>query len=190
MHETHYGWQMPFGICQPCKIMKNDRNVFYATGEINLRMFDALVEFVQRVPNSEHRIDICINSTGGGVIAAFAIANLLRQLPCKLRTINVGKVDSAAVVLFLCGGERIACPNSRFAFHHVGKPIDSGAYTYLQLKEFAKEVHDMEMQIVDLLCERTGLDLSFWSEQLKQGAVFTPEQAIKCGLATGVNPVD
>lgn len=170
--------------------MKTGNNVFYATGEINLRMFDSLVEFVQKVPNHEQRIDVCINSTGGGVIAAFAIANLLRQLPCKLRTINIGKVDSAAVVLFLCGEERVACQNSRFAFHHVGKPIDSGAYSYLQLEEFAKEVRDMEMQIVEVLCERTGLDTAFWSEQLKQGAVFTPDQAVKCGLATGVNAVD
>ena len=46
--------------------------------------------------------------------------NVLRALPTKLITHNVGNVDSIGNAIFLAGVERYACPHSTFMFHGVG----------------------------------------------------------------------
>ena len=47
------------------------------------------------------------------------IYNVLRAMPFRLVTHNVGNVDSIGNAVFLAGEERWACPQSTFMFHGV-----------------------------------------------------------------------
>jgi ATP-dependent protease ClpP protease subunit len=72
-----------------------------------------------------------IASGGGDLIAGFAGYNILTNLPVKVTTHNCGAVDSAAIMLFLAGVQRIASALSAFHFHQsawtfaaAGQPIN------------------------------------------------------------------
>jgi ATP-dependent Clp protease, protease subunit len=64
-------------------------------------------------------IHILFASFGGNVAAGIYAYNVLRALPLKLVTYNVGNVDSIANVVFLAGEERFAVPHATFMFHGV-----------------------------------------------------------------------
>ena len=51
--------------------------------------------------------------------------NVMRAMPFKLITHNVGNVDSIGNAIFLAGVARYACPHSTFMFHGVGFNCDS-----------------------------------------------------------------
>jgi len=52
--------------------------------------------------------------------------NVLRAMPFKLITHNVGNVDSIGNAVFLARAERYACPHSTFMFHGVGIAEQAG----------------------------------------------------------------
>ena len=52
--------------------------------------------------------------------------NMMRAMPFKLITHNVGNVDSIGNTIFLAGEERYASPHSTFMFHGVGFNMPEG----------------------------------------------------------------
>jgi len=56
-------------------------------------------------------------SFGGNTAAGIAAYNVLRALPVKLITHNIGNIDSVANIIFLAGEERFAVPHATFMFH-------------------------------------------------------------------------
>jgi ATP-dependent Clp protease protease subunit len=64
-------------------------------------------------------IHLLFASAGGNVDAGISAYNVLRSLPAKLITYNVGNVDSIANIIFLAGHERVAVPHATFMFHGV-----------------------------------------------------------------------
>jgi len=72
--------------------------------------------------------EVClmISTPGGSVMNGLNLYDVLRALPLKLVTHNVGNVDSIGNAIFLAGEERYACPHSTFMFHGVGFDIAKG----------------------------------------------------------------
>ncbi len=64
-------------------------------------------------------IHLFFGSFGGNVAAGIFAYNVLRSLPLKLVTYNMGNVDSIANIIFLAGEERFAVPHATFMFHGV-----------------------------------------------------------------------
>jgi ATP-dependent Clp protease, protease subunit len=67
---------------------------------------------------------LMISTPGGNVMCGMNLYNVLRAMPFKLITHNVGNVDSIGNAIFLAGQERYACPQSTFMFHGVGFDVD------------------------------------------------------------------
>ena len=65
---------------------------------------------------------LLLSSEVGSVMHGINLYNVLRALPVKLVTHNVGNVDSIGNAIFLAGEERYACQHSTFMFHGVGSP--------------------------------------------------------------------
>ena len=62
-------------------------------------------------------IELHMSSEGGNMTAGFALYFFLKSLPVPLTTYNIGSVESVAVVIFLAGQRRYACPGTRFLIH-------------------------------------------------------------------------
>jgi len=72
---------------------------------------------LQALQNGATEIELHMSSEGGNMTAGFALHFFLKSLPVPLTTHNIGSVESVAVVIFLAGQKRYACPGTRFLIH-------------------------------------------------------------------------
>ena len=110
----------------PAASKQNVPGIVYVsfTAEINPTTAQALIaQCATLANNGASTIYLLLSTPGGHVREGMAIYNILRALPVKLITHNVGNVDSIGNVAFLAGEERYACPNSTFMFHGVGQTL-------------------------------------------------------------------
>src|SRR3989338_3075502 len=72
---------------------------------------------IQTVENPLDEIIIQISSSGGSSDHGLLAYNYLRQLSIKKTVIGMGNVDSAAVMIFCAGDQRLAMQSCRFTLH-------------------------------------------------------------------------
>jgi ATP-dependent protease ClpP protease subunit len=85
--------------------------------------------------------------------------NLLRGMPFRLVTHNVGSVNSIGNAIFLAGEHRLACPHSTFMFHGVGFDITQPMrFEEKVLRERLDGLLADQKRIADIIEERTSLD--------------------------------
>jgi ATP-dependent Clp protease protease subunit len=88
-------------------------------------------------------VNLLLSSTGGILDHAYYLCSILDALPIKIVTYNIGSVNSAAILPFVCGDERYAIPASTFYFHqtHYPPPTDavSAAFVSSRAKSIARE---------------------------------------------------
>ena len=130
-------------------------------------------------------ITILLSSTGGDTSSAFAAYNLLRHLPIEVTMVNVGNVDSAAVVLFCAGKNRYSLPGpaTRFLIH-------SNALTLAQampmdlffLDNQLQQVKSLNQMMVEALKSVTNKPSSEIERAVASQLILTPEQAKDWGL--------
>ncbi len=142
---------------------------------------------VNKVPNGVKELHLLINSPGGSVPIALGIANFLEGLSCKLVTYNISRCDSAAIMVFAAGTERICLPDATFFSHSVQIEL-SGQFSletlhleYLKLKQEYKS-------ILAYLSRKTLISSVLWKKYMTEvGHVFSSNEALRKGLATSIN---
>jgi len=96
------------------------------SAEVNPTTTEGLLDACAKIVAQGHtEIYLMLSTPGGSVMNGMNVYNVLRGLPVKLTTHNVGNVDSIGNVIFLAGEERVASPNATFMFHGVGFDITS-----------------------------------------------------------------
>lgn len=101
---------------------------------------------------------LLLSTPGGSVMHGMNAYNVLRGLPFRLITHNVGNVDSIGNVIFLAGEERYACPNATFMFHGVAAGVGTGR-THMEQKELRERLDSVESdnhRIAHVIAERAG----------------------------------
>ncbi len=77
-------------------------------------------------------ITLSLSSNGGDLVSGFTAYNLIRSLPVEVTTINMGSVESIAMMIYLAGNKRLCHPNSRFLIHSFNWSADPGAVDYIR----------------------------------------------------------
>jgi len=90
--------------------------------EISLASAKTLVEWIFEANFTEERPDLLnliICSPGGDLNAAFAVIDTMRGSAIPIRTIGLGQIASAGLMIFLAGdkGHRILTPNTSILSH-------------------------------------------------------------------------
>lgn len=64
-------------------------------------------------------LNLVINSPGGDLYAAFAIIDIMESSRIPIRTIGLGEISSAGLMIFMAGtkGERVLTPNTSIMSH-------------------------------------------------------------------------
>lgn len=102
-------------------------------------------------------VHLLLSTPGGSVMHGLTIYNVLRGMPFKLITHNVGAVNSIGNVIFLSGQERYACPNSTFMFHGVGFDVPQGVRMEEKvLRERLDSITSDQARIGAVIEERTA----------------------------------
>jgi ATP-dependent protease ClpP protease subunit len=135
---------------------------------------------------------LAFSTPGGDVMQGMTLYNLLRGMPFKVITHNVGNVDSIGNAIFLAGEERYACKHSTFMFHGVGFNM---ANQTVRLEE--KNIREMLDNIVSnhgrigtILEERTQLDKAVIPELFREAQTKDAAFAVGCGIVHEVRDIN
>jgi ATP-dependent Clp protease protease subunit len=105
------------------QIKEDSSHAFYLLmGEINMDSCKQTVEWIFEANFAENKPDMLnmiITSPGGDLNAAFAVIDTMKGSAIPIRTIGLGQVASAGLMIFLAGkkGERILTPNTSILSH-------------------------------------------------------------------------
>jgi ATP-dependent Clp protease protease subunit len=132
-------------------------------------------------------LNLIITSPGGDLNAAFALIDVMRGSAIPVRTIGLGQIASAGLMIFIAGekGQRILTPNTSILSHQyswgaIGKEHE----LFAQIKEFDLTTK----KVIDHYKRCTGLADKKIREVLlpPQDVWLSPPEAKKLGLCDDV----
>ena len=165
--------------------MENKNIKISFTGSINEENVRAFINGIKDLPES-NSLTIYISSQGGNVDIAIELFNFLKLLDCKITTVNISCVNSAAIIIFAAGTERICLPCSSFYVHSISKNLN-GNFTAADLLREVKEMSANTEKIASILESASTKNKSYWKRLMKQGCLLTAQKAKELGLANGIS---
>lgn len=124
-------------------------------------------------------IDVYLDSHGGDLRASLLLARFLGKRARRLASYNLGSVDSAATLLFMAAGRRVARPDASFGIH---SPLDlSAGEVNCGCGRVVEKLTDETCQFMQ---ERIGLQKSLWRKMMAKGVSLSADQAMKLGVVT------
>jgi len=163
---------------------------FLMMEEISLSTCKSAVEWILDANFTEERpemLNLIITSPGGDLNAAFALIDVMRGSAIPVRTIGLGQIASAGLMIFIAGekGQRILTPNTSILSHQyswgaIGKEHE----LFAQIKEFDLTTK----KVIDHYKRSTGLADKKIREVLlpPQDVWLSPIEAKKLGLCDDV----
>jgi ATP-dependent Clp protease protease subunit len=163
---------------------------FLMMEEISLQTCKSAVEWILEANFTEERpemLNLLITSPGGDLNAAFALIDVMRGSAIPVRTIGLGQIASAGLMIFIAGekGQRILTPNTSILSHQyswgaIGKEHE----LFAQIKEFDLTTK----KVIDHYKKCTGLADKKIREVLlpPQDVWLAPTEAKKLGLCDDV----
>lgn len=127
-------------------------------------------------------VNVYINSPGGNVDSALAILDSMTTCACPIKTIGIGSVCSAAVLLLAAGskGNRVLSPNCRIMTHQVSTGIGGNVS---ELENEIQEVQRLQEIYNNLLSKYTGQKISKIKADITMNYYMSAQEAIIYGIA-------
>src|SRR5438067_7080644 len=86
------------------------------SAEISVQTTESLIATLANCANNPEvkEVHLLLSTPGGNVMQGMNLYNVMRAMPFRLVTHNVGNVDSIGNAIFLAGEQRFACPHTTF----------------------------------------------------------------------------
>ena len=120
-----------------------DAGMFVFMGEVDAENIKPVIEwvlhenYVSKKKKKELLLMIC--SEGGDTAAAFALIDVMQSSRVHIKTVGLGQIASAGLLIFLAGspGRRILTPNTSILSHQFSWGSDGKAHElFATMKEF------------------------------------------------------
>lgn len=163
----------------------NKPSVVYVSfsSEISPITSEQLLRHCAELANKGTReVHLLLSCRGGSVINGIHVYNMLRAMPFRLVTHNVGRVNSIGNVVFLAGEERFAVPHSTFMFHGVGFDVKQTRFEEKNLRERLDGLLSDQDKIGAIFAERTNLGAREVKELFLEAVTRDPEYAKAAGF--------
>jgi ATP-dependent Clp protease protease subunit len=169
------------------------RRLIFLSGDIDKKRTDAVIKsLILLGKNFNDRITLIIQSFGGDIYDTFAIYDVMKGLQCPLRTISIGKCQSAALLLVAAGtkGQRFSTPNCCFMTHEM--LVDSGESSMSDLVKETAYLQKLDKQFTGIISKHSLLNSEEWEKiHFRKGDVyFDANEALKFGIIDKVASVD
>lgn len=157
-----------------------------SVNEENVRIFITEIKnLVEKNPDATS-LTIYISSPGGNVDIAVELFHFLKLLDCTIRTVNISCVNSAAIIIFAAGTERISLPCSSFYVHSITKNLN-GDFTADDLLREAKEMNANTDKVATILAQTSNKNKSYWKRLMRKGCLLTSQKAKELGLVHDIS---
>ena len=153
--------------------------------EENVRAFiNEIKNLVDKNPDATS-LTIYISSPGGNVDIAVELFHFLKLLDCHVRTVNTSCVNSAAIIVFAAGTERISLPCSSFYVHSITKNLN-GNFTAADLLREAKEMSTNTDKVATILANTSNKSKAYWKRLMRKGCLLTSQKAKELSLVNNI----
>jgi ATP-dependent Clp protease, protease subunit len=161
------------------------------SAEINVQTTENLIAVLANQANAgvEH-VYLMLSTPGGAVMNGLNLYNVMRAMPFKITTHNVGNVDSIGNAVFLAGEERFACAHSTFMFHGVGYDVQNMRLEQKNLQESLDALLRDQERIGSILQERSSLNAAETVELFREARTKDATFALEKGLISDIRDVD
>lgn len=144
--------------------------------------------YVTKKKRKELLLMIC--SQGGEVETAFALIDVMRSSNIHIKTVGLGQIASAGLLIFLAGspGRRVLTPNTSILSHQFSWGSDGKAH---ELFATIKEFELTHKRMVQLYQETTGMD----EEEIKKTLLpphdvwLTADEALAYNICDAISQV-
>lgn len=169
-----------------------DSGMYVLMGEIDADSIKPVVEwilyenFVTKKKKKELLLMVC--SEGGELPRAFALIDVMRSSLIPVKTVGLGEIGSAGLLIFLAGnpGRRILTPNTSILSHQFSWGSDGKAH---ELFATIKEFELTHRRMIDHYKSCTGLN----EEQIKtvllppHDVYLTAEEALALNICDAIS---
>lgn len=161
------------------------------SAEIVPNTTESLIATMSNLANARvEEVYLLLSSTGGAVMNGLNLYNVLRGMPFRLVTHNVGNVDSIGNAVFLAGTPRYACPHSTFMFHGVGfDSVPGQRLEEKQLRERLSSLQADQQRIGSIITEHTRLDAVDVGNLFLEAQTKDASYAVRHGIVDDVRDV-
>lgn len=159
--------------------------VFHAAVDGNTSQ-NLIATCTQLVGQGFDEIYLLLSTPGGHVMSGLTIYNMLRALPCRVITHNVGNIDSIGNAIFLAGAERYACPHSTFMFHGVGIGMANVTLEEKNTREALDGILADQKRIGDILQQHTNLTADEASKLFTEARTKDADAALAAGIISEI----
>jgi len=164
---------------------------------VELFWFDGIdEEFIKQIipciaevhdDNEKTEIVLWINSAGGHVECAVTFLDFIKAKRVNLTTIGLGRVDSAAILVWASGKFRAATRNCRFLFHKPGQIIageETGelAVSEIDCLDMAQGLRVANKRLCSLLARQLKIKTSVVLSLVEQDNWITAQEAKRLGM--------
>ena len=171
-----------------------DAGLMVLMGEVEADTIKPVIEwllyenYVSKKKRSELLLMVC--SEGGDIAAAFALIDVMRSSQIPIKTVGLGQIASAALMIFIAGspGRRILTPNTSILSHQFSWGSDGKAH---ELFATVKEFELCQKRMINLYKQATGLE----EAELKQTLLpphdvwLSAEEALEFGICDHISLV-
>lgn len=160
---------------------KLNKRIFMLS-EINQALAAVVIEqLLEFGSDPQQPIELYINSEGGTVVEALAIADTIAAIQAPVIGIVVGTCYSAAVVVLQACSTRLMTQHSTLMMHE--GTCSTGRVPRRELKaSFKLEYDTLERFCNDLIMKRAKMSKSVFKRLNSRGAYLTAPEAKKLGL--------
>lgn len=171
-----------------------DVGIYTLMGEIDTDSIKPVIEWILHanyvVKKKKKELLLMICSDGGAVEPAFALIDVMHSSQIPIKTVGLGQVASAALMIFIAGapGRRILTPNTSILSHQFSWGSDGKAH---ELFATVKEFELCQKRMVNLYKQATGLE----EAELKQTLLpphdvwLSAEEALAFGICDHISQV-
>lgn len=146
---------------------------------------DVMLEaFAQRAATE---ITILLSSEGGDINSGFTAYNFIREFPIPVTCINMGTVESMAIMMFLAADTRCAVEHSRFLLHSFHWGFNAGQVDRARLAEHSESLSFDVERYATIFEQRTNsVQAGFDIRKCLDGAfkILDTNKAVDIGMLT------
>lgn len=141
-------------------VQLEQNNIKFLVGEISEQ---SVLEIIQWIvlknvnPKPEEELTLYINSIGGSLYDAFALVDVMKRSVVPIKTIGIGYLLSAALLIFTAGtkGRRYVGKNTGILSHQFSTELEGKHH---DIKAHLEETNKCNTRMLDILQEATSLD--------------------------------
>ena len=150
--------------------MSDSITEFFWFKDIDEEFIQEVIPFIAEVQSANQGAEIIfwINSPGGSLESAIVFLDYIKAAKINLTTIGLGRVDSAAILVWASGKTRVATRHCRFLFHKPEQMFASDGAVQMSLSE--KECKEMAggLKIVNKkMCKLLAQQLAAKAEDIQ-----------------------